>query len=130
MKTKKMYVGHSDDHDFEAKMTGLLLFRKIVEVKRLDDQNARLTLDNGVKVYTQGNEGCGGCENGWYYLDKLNGCDNAITNVECVCEGEEVYKIFVFAVDRRIDCIQYSGCDNGYYGTGYDVYIEYLEVDE
>ena len=60
-------------------MRDLLLFHKVVKVEG-DDQNAELTLDNGVKLYTEGNLGCGGCGNGWYYLVALNNCDNVITN--------------------------------------------------
>ena len=99
-----------------------------MNAKEKDAQTGVLTLDNGTKLIVKGNEGCGGCSNGWYYLDELNDCDNAITNVECVCEskdeyGDEIYHIFVFADNEKINCVQYSGGDNGYYGTGYDLFV-------
>lgn len=122
----KKYIAHSDDANFEEKVKELLLYRKIIKVEALNDQDAILTLDNGTELIVEGNEGCGGCGNGWYYIDELNCCDNAITNVECVCEGDYddgVYHIFVYADNKKINCIQYSGGDNGYYGTGYNLFV-------
>jgi hypothetical protein len=123
MKSKK-YIAHSDDAHFEESVKELLLYRKIVKVERLNDQEGALTLDNGTQLMVEGNEGCGGCGNGWYYLDELNDCDNAITDVKCEASGDandfdNLYNIFVYAEDKRINCVQYSGGDNGYYGTGY-----------
>jgi hypothetical protein len=124
----KKYICHSDDSGFNKEMKDLLLYRKIVKAEAIDEQTATLTLDNGVEITTKGNEGCGGCGNGWFYLNKLNACDNVITNVECVCEGSDyddcVYKIFVFTTDDKIECVSYEGYDNGYYGTGFEVYVK------
>jgi hypothetical protein len=118
---------HSDDPNFEAEMKSLLVGRKIVEVNRIGGQEAALVLDDGTELVAVGNEGCGGCGNGWYYLDELNGCDNAVTNVECCIESgkysDDVYHLFVFADNEKINCLQFSGSDNGYYGTGYDLYV-------
>ena len=123
----KKHIAHSDDLNFNKTVKDLLLFHKITSVEQLNDQDGILTLDNGTRLIVKGNEGCDGCGNGWYYLDELNECDNAITNVECVCEGseyEDIYHIFVFAENKKINCVQYSGGDNGYYGTGYDLFVE------
>jgi hypothetical protein len=125
--SNKKYIAHSDDFKFENEVKKLLLYRKVVKAERTDDQSGILTLDNGVQIVVEGNEGCGGCGNGWYYLDELNTCDNAITDVECVLDandkGDDRYHIFIFADNKKINCVQYSGSDNGYYGTGYDLYI-------
>ena len=124
---------HSDGLNFEEQMKQLLLYRKIVKVEEIDDQTALITLDNGTKIKTVGNDGCAGCGNGWYYLKELNNCDNVVTNVECVIEESdkysegEIYKIFVYAEDNKINLLSYEGRDNGYYGTGYDVYVEFVE---
>ncbi len=115
-------VAHSDDGNFQKKVENLLLFRKVVSVKEVDDQTAELTLDNGIVLVTEGNEGCGGCGNGWYYLTALNRCDNAITQVECEDDGD-TYNIFVFAENEKITLVQYDGYDNGYYGTGYTLSV-------
>lgn len=125
----KKYIAHSDDIDFEVQVKNLLLYRKIIKVEKLDDQNGILTLDNSTQLVVQGNVGCGGCGNGWYYLDELNGCDNAITNVECSNLNEAIYNIFIYAEDKRINCVQYSGDDNGYYGTGYYLYVKIPNSD-
>lgn len=123
---KAKHIAHSDDPCFENEVKDLLLFRKIVEVEALSEQIGVLTLDNGIQLIVEGNEGCGGCSNGWYYLEELNNCDNAITDVECVLEVDgwgDVYHIFVYADDKKINCIEYRGEDNGYYGTGYDLFV-------
>ncbi len=123
------HIAHSDDAHFESEVEKLLLCRKIVKVEAKGGQVAILTLDNGVELVAEGNEGCGGCSNGWYYLDELNGCENAITKVECVVEAgkyesDSVYHLYVYADNKRINCLQYSGGDNGYYGTGYNLYVK------
>lgn len=126
-KIKKILIGHSDDYNFQEKINGLLIGRRIVGVEKFDDnQTAVLELDNGYKIVAIGNEGCGGCENGWFYFTELASCENAITRVECCCENDWddfVYHLYVFADNRKINCLQCNGCDNGYYGTGYDLYV-------
>lgn len=121
------HIAHSDDINFEEQVKQLLFGRKIVKAEAQYGQTAILTLDNGVQLVTFGNEGCGGCGNGWYFLEALNTCDNAITKVECVVDtdeyGDDAYHIFVYAEDQKINSLQYNGGDNGYYGTGYDLYV-------
>ena len=129
MMDDKKYIAHSDDYGFEETVKELLLFRRIIKVERLNEMQGVLTLDNGTQLIVEGNEGCGGCGNGWFDLYELNDCDNAITNVKCETVGEidedMVYNIFVFAEDKRINCVQYRGYDNGYYGTGYDLFVRF-----
>ena len=116
---------HCEDVDFDQFVRDQLMFRKVVEVREVDDQTAELTLDNGIVLVAEGNEGCGGCGNGWFYLTALNTCDNAITNVEIVEEVcEEVYSIYVYAADNRINLLTYEGADNGYYGVGYTLHVK------
>lgn len=114
----------------EEKIKVLLMYRKIVKV---DDDT--LYLDNGVELQVLPNEGCCGCGAGWYDIEELNGCDNAITNVEFECERinpddrwseEYSYKIFVYAEDTKIKIVQVDGDDgNGYYGTGYSIRVKF-----
>ncbi len=101
------------------------IYRKIVKV-----ENDTLYLDNGIELEIWPNEGCEGCSSGWYYLTELNDCDNAITNVEFICENSEdseyetSYKIFVFAENKTIKILQVDGSDgNGYYGSGYSIIV-------
>lgn len=116
---------HCTDKDFKSFITDTLLFRKVVKVEEISDQEAELTLDNGVVLVAEGNEGCGGCGNGWYFLTALNACENAITNIEFVEDGcETCYSIFVYAMDNRINLLTYEGDDNGYYGVGYTIHIK------
>ena len=118
----------------ESKITELLFGRKVKVVNENE-----LLLDNGLVLEIQANEGCGGCASGWYQLKELNGCDNAITNVEFVCEGindgdgwdDTSYKIFVLAEDTRIKLLQVDGTDgNGYYGTGYSIVVKIKELNK
>ena len=109
----------------EDKIKELLLYRKVEKVS-----DNKLLLDNGIELEIVPNEGCGGCSSGWYYLEELNGCDNAITNVEFVEENldsdnyDYSYKIFVYAENQQIKLLQVDGSDgNGYYGTGYSILV-------
>ncbi len=116
-------------YDDEKEIKELLMYRKIIKV-----DNDTLYLDNGVELQVLPNEGCGGCSNGWYGIEELNGCDNAITNVEFERERinpddrwseEYSYKIFVYAEDTKIKIVQVDGDDgNGYYGTGYSIRVK------
>lgn len=129
----KMQYGNSHCYglyyDNEEKIKELLMYRKIIKV----DADT-LYLDNGVELQVLPNKGCGGCGNGWYGIEELNGCDNAITNVEFECEQlnpdnrwseEYSYKIFVYAEDTKIKIVQVDGDDgNGYYGTGYSIRVK------
>ena len=131
---QEKHIAHSDDPHFESEVRALLLFRKIVKAEVLDDQTGVLTLDNGPELSVEGNEGCGGCDNGWFYLEELNACDNAITSVKCETEGNGyddcVYHLFVFAENKQIECVRYEGYDNGYYGTGYNLCVRIKEGGE
>ncbi len=116
----------------EEEIKELLIGRKV----KVDEKNDRLILDNGIILEIIANTGCGGCYSGWYSITKLNEVDNAITNVEFVCDSETEsddddtsYKIFVFCEDTRINLLQVDGSDgNGYYGTGYEIIVK--EVKE
>lgn len=112
----------------EKEITELLMYRKVIKI-----ENGTLYLDNGVELEIVANSGCGGCSAGWYEVTELNGCDNAITNVEFVCEDindpksydDTSYKIFVYAEDKKIKLLQVDGSDgNGYYGTGYSIVVK------
>lgn len=109
----------------EDEIKELLLYRKVVRV-----EGYTMWLDNGVELEIEPNEGCGGCNSGWYELVELNTVDNAITNVEFICEdGDDLYdtsyKIFVYAEDNRFKLLQVDGTDgNGYYGTGYYITVK------
>lgn len=120
---KMKYTGNSKNYMLDCEDTEqikeLLLFRKITKVKGFT-----FYLDNGVTLEVLPNEGCGGCGNGWYDVDEINGCDNAITNVEVVSNGDETcFNIFVYAEEKRIKILEVTGDDNGYYGTGYRLQV-------
>lgn len=86
-------------------------------------------LDDGTELYLKSNEGCPGCDSGWYSLVKVAITDNIITSARVHCapddpsdfrSGKGVYQIFVFAEDREINVASFEGSDgNGYYGTGF-----------
>lgn len=113
----------------EKDISDMLIGHKVVGV----DGGDTLVLDNGMKLLVEPNEGCGGCESGWYNIEHIASCNNAITNVEFDCYDEEGkwdcythYKIFVIADGIRTELLDVYGTDgNGYYGTGYsiDVYV-------
>lgn len=118
---------HCEDNNFADYVEQLLLYRRVVAVREISDQIAELELDNGLILIAEGNEGCGGCGNGWYYLSTLNTCDNAITKVEIVEDCEEVYSIFVYSAEKCTTLISFEGSDNGYYGVGYTLRVKPFE---
>lgn len=101
----------------------MLLYHKIQKI-----DGATLLLDNGTKLQICPNQGCGGCNNGWYDIDELNECDNAITDVKFEAISENgyayIYQIFVYAENKEIKLLEVSGNDgNGYYGSGYRINV-------
>lgn len=124
------FLCHSDGKDFEKIMNDTLVGHSIVSVEEIDNQNADIILDDGTKLRFAGNEGCGGCDRGWYYVKNLAEHCNVITavrqNVTFNCdswEDESCYELFVLCEDQEIKLATYEGYDNGYYGTGYSVLI-------
>lgn len=57
---------HSDNDNFNKVVRELLLFHKVIRVEVINTQTGLLVLDNGTELLVEGNEGCGGCGNGWY----------------------------------------------------------------
>jgi hypothetical protein len=102
-----------------AEIEALLMGRQVTKVNE-----DTLLLDDGTLLRLAGNEGCGGCGEGWYDLTALNGCDNVITKVELAGKGyAEVYEIFVYADNQKINLARFEGHDNGYYGYGYYIQV-------
>lgn len=123
----------------------LLIGKRIVRAEQGDFEtprgytkaSGRLTLDDGTVILVAPNEGCGGCSNGWYQLDHLATVDNAITDVRLAVEGspneygegEQSYRIYVIADAVEINAVQVDGDDgNGYYGSGYELFVIPPEV--
>lgn len=126
------YLSHADDYDCEKKIRNLLIGHKIVDIiGNVDDNSTFIVLDNAVALEIFGNQGRGGFLNGWYFASEianLKDVDNVITNVELSLEyddksGDDLYKIFVFFEDKKINLVTYSGHDNGYQGTGYSLFV-------
>ena len=92
-------------------------------VVKVDDET--LLLDDGRVLRLGGNEGCGGCPEGWYDITALNDCPvNAIMDVELDCQDSDdgqgdVFRLFVLAQDERIEVVTCEGRDNGWYGSGF-----------
>lgn len=121
--------GNLDQTDVDQ-IKELLIGRKVINV-----ENDIMALDNGTVLRIIPNEGCGGCNSGWYYLKQLNKINNAITNVE-VCEEDipydenndepRAYRIYVYAdgIVGKQTLLSVEGDDgNGYYGTGYEIEV-------
>lgn len=130
---------YSESAANEQAVRELLIGRKVVSVEQVGENTYYgiehiATLDNGVTLVFQGNQGCGGCSEGWYEVDELNRVDNAILGVEFE-QGDkkgawgsiDAFRIFVYAENEKIKLLEVSGHDNGYYGTGYYVTVRVAE---
>lgn len=123
-------LANSNSGDFEEKMKRELFGHRIIKVEgSKGDGEGYLYLDNGRRLHLVGNEGCGGCGNGWFYLTKdLDFNDNAIMNVELEEDrtgyDDYVYRLWIISSNTKINSVEFGGYDNGYYGTGFEVFVE------
>lgn len=92
-----------------------------------------ITLDDGTELHIYGNEGCGGCSSGWYWLEETFKQGNRKARImsayvaysEDKSEDEparSVYTIFVLVDGNpsQLPLATIRGDDgNGYYGTGF-----------
>lgn len=93
-----------------------------------------LTLDNGLMLEFEGNEGCT-CGSGTYDLTKLfqRGTPtarimSADVTTRLTDEDDEysdvIYTLFVIVDDERLPLAEFEGNDgNGYYGSGFQVTV-------
>lgn len=109
--------------------------QSIVDISEDSDTQLTLTLSNGVKLIAKSNEGCSGCCNGWFFYDDvltLGVEGNVITNISIDCnydvdvEGGS-FTLNIFSMDKRILSTRFSGEDNGYYGIGISLTVEFKE---
>lgn len=116
------------DETDEKEIARLLIGRSVVEA---DSELGYMVLDDGTRLRVVGNKGCGGCCSGWYEVKGIAEVRNAITSVDTDVRivpdtyGEDkVYRIYVVADGIRTELLNVSGSDgNGYYGTGYEIYV-------
>ena len=107
------------------------LYTKLLQgryVTSIDD--GTITLDDGTELHIDGNDGCGGCESGWYWLENVykQGSRKARIMSAYVAYDEDdeeapsVYTIFVMVDGNptQLPLATVRGSDgNGYYGTGF-----------
>ena len=124
MNTQKITLNHNSD---DGLYTKLLRGRYVTSI-----DNGTITLDDGTVLEVEGNEECGGCGNGWYWLEQVykQGNSNARIMSAYVAydeedkdeEGPSVYTIFVLVDGNptQLPLATVRGSDgNGYYGTGF-----------
>ncbi len=113
----------SEDNPSDERLRELMIGKTIASVEQTDEQTGVVTLDDGTVLTLEGNEGCGGCSEGWYSLTHLTPASGVITNVrsDVVEDGEysERFRIFVVAADTETLVVSFDGGDNGYYGRGW-----------
>lgn len=123
------------ERNCDKKIRQELFGHRIVKVEgKKGDGDGFIYLDNGRRLRLAGNEGCGGCGNGWFYLtEDLDFNDNAIMNVEIeetsTNDEDFIYRLWIISANTKIKAAEFGGYDNGYYGTGFSVYVEIEEDD-
>lgn len=122
MTTQEITLNQSSDAGLYTK---LLRGRYVTSI---DD--GTITLDDGTELYIHGNDGCGGCESGWYWLEQVYKQGSRRARIMSAYVGYDeddkdapsVYTIFVM-VDGNpgfLPLATIRGDDgNGYYGTGF-----------
>lgn len=124
MDTQEITLDHNSD---DGLYTQLLRGRYVTSI---DD--GTITLDDGTELHIQGNSGCGGCESGWYWLEKVykQGSRRARIMSAYVTYDEDdpdeeapsVYTIFVMVDGNptQLPLATVRGDNgNGHYGTGF-----------
>lgn len=122
MDTQEIVLTHNSD---DGLYTRLLRGRYVTSIN-----DGIITLDDGTELYIHGNEGCGGCESGWYWLENVykQGSRRARIMSAYVAYGEDdedapsVYTLFVMVDGNptQLPLATVRGDNgNGYYGTGF-----------
>lgn len=124
-------------HSDKEALVELFVGKSVVSVEMGGQWDpGKLVLSDGTKLEIVGNDGCGGCSAGHYWLTELNECENIITNVEVVFEDynpdsnyysdpEGTYHLFVYAGHQKINLASIEGSDgNGWYGTGFWIEVK------
>lgn len=122
MNTQEITLNHNSD---DGLYTQLLRGRYVTSIN-----DGTITLDDGTELYIHGNEGCGGCESGWYWLEKVykQGSRQARIMSAYVAYGEDdedapsVCTLFVMVDGNptQLPLATVRGDNgNGYYGTGF-----------
>ena len=104
------------------------------------DEYGTITLDNGTELDIDGNEGCGGCESGWYWLEETYKRGNSRARIMSAHVGYDeddeaapsVYTIFVMVDGNpsQLPLATVCGDDgNGYYGTGFTLTVRPVRRD-
>jgi hypothetical protein len=125
-------------HQDADAIRGLFLGRSIQSV-----ENNVMTLDDGTRLLVEGNDGCGGCPDGYFEVMMTDGFQNRIMNVEVVernateqertdenwahIKPREVFELFVYGSGPGEEgslIAQVAGdIGNGYYGWGFKIRV-------
>lgn len=122
MDTQEIVLTHNSD---DGLYTRLLRGRYVTSIN-----DGIITLDDGTELYIHGNDGCGSCESGWYWLENVykQGSRRARIMSAYVAYGEDdedapsVYTLFVMVDGNptQLPLATVRGDNgNGYYGTGF-----------
>ena len=128
MDTQEIVLTHNSD---DGLYTRLLRGRYVTSIN-----DGIITLDDGTELYIHGNDGCGGCESGWYWLENVykQGSSHArIMSAHVACDIDEenndegavdphIYTLFVMVDGNptQLPLATVRGDNgNGYYGTGF-----------
>lgn len=122
MDTQEIVLTHNSD---DGLYTRLLRGRYVTSIN-----DGIITLDDGTELYIHGNDGCGGCESGWYWLENVYKQGSRLARIMStyVAYGEDdedapsVYTLFVMVDGNptQLPLATVRGDNgNGYYGTGF-----------
>jgi hypothetical protein len=121
----------SEMPEYENEARQYLVGHKIVEARKNTESSlygqttGEFVLDDGTVLAVQGNQGCGGCDEGWYNVEHIAATDNIITSVRSeISNDETVFRLYVITANEELLALEVEGTDNGYYGTGYEIYVK------
>ncbi len=111
------------------KLSEMFVGRRILHASYSAEGSVVYELDNGEKLELLPNEGCGGCENGYFALTAYENFPHVITRVEIdddqqdtEYEGKATVRLFVYGEGLSTTLATVAGSEgNGYYGRGFSV---------
>lgn len=115
--TRKNGSGGDRFFDFLERLVGQ-------KIKFIDNNILLVEVDNNY-YYIKGNEGCGGCSNGWSHIlisPEFIGKEITIKSLRGVSEDRESDLYDLFINDEKVAEVD-TGWGNGYYGGDFEIIL-------
>lgn len=134
--TETTYIEYDDSESIRRALVGTRIVSAVANGIGTDDYDGTISiaLDNGKFLVAAESHGGCACSNGCFDLNLAERLpDGVITNAEVVetlsdgviGNGESTIRLFVYTDDTKTELFSSTGGDNGYYGWGYSLFVQF-----